>query len=130
MSASLERSHGAGSRIDNSVGATAKLGGKCGTEGRRATLLANECRTRLRLAPGPSMIAIPPPPRTATPRSSLPLATIVLWFVAWPTRAPAQLYAGLDGAFASRYVWRGGTRVDGAALQPEGGLRLPPDGRY
>src|SRR3989475_5133949 len=76
------------------------------------------------------MIAVPPPPRTATPRSSLPLATIVLWSVAWPTRAPAQLYAGLDAAFASRYVWRGVTRVDGAALQPEGYLGLPLDGGY
>ena len=76
------------------------------------------------------MIAIPPSPRTATPRSSLPLATIVLWFVAWPTRAPAQLYAGLDAAFASRYVWRGVTRVDGAALQPEGYLGLQLDDGY
>src|SRR2546426_6319134 len=70
------------------------------------------------------MIAIPPPPRTATPRSPLPLATIVLSSLAWPTRAPAQLYAGLDAAFASRHVWRGVTRVDGATLQPEGYLGL------
>src|SRR2546422_2712647 len=76
------------------------------------------------------MMAIPPPPRTATPRSSLPLATIVLWFVAWPTRTPAQLYAGLDAAFTSRYVWRGVTRVDGAALQPEGYLGLQLDDGY
>src|SRR3989454_9468865 len=72
------------------------------------------------------MIAIPPPPRTATPRSPLPLATIVLSSLAWPTRAPAQLYAGLDAAFASRHVWRGGYRVGGATVQPEGysGLQL------
>ena len=76
------------------------------------------------------MIAVPPPPRTATPSSSLPLATIVLWSVAWPARAPAQLYAGLDAAFASRYVWRGVTRVDGAALQPEGYLGLQLDSGY
>src|SRR3989449_2231150 len=98
----------------------------CGTEGRRATLLANQCRTRLRLAPALSMIAIPPSPRTATPRSSLPLATIALSFLAWPARAPAQLHAGLDAALASRYVWRGGARGDGAAPPPEGYLRLPP----
>src|SRR2546422_10855834 len=97
----------------------------CGTEGRRATLLANESRARLRLAPALSMIAIPPTPRTATPRSSLPLATIVLWSLAWPARTPAQLYAGLDAAFASRYVWRGLSRGDGAAVHPEGYLGLP-----
>src|SRR3989475_3967647 len=102
----------------------------CGTEGRRATLLANECRPRLRLAPALSMIAIPPSPRTATPRSPLPLATIALSFLAWPARAPAQLYAGLDAAFASRYVWRGVTRVDGAVLQPEGYLGLQLDDGY
>src|SRR5438445_701926 len=80
--------------------------------------------TMRKSAPAPRMIAVPPPQRTATPRSALPLATIVLWSVAWPARAPAQLYAGLDAAFASRYVWRGVTRVDGAALQPEGYLGL------
>src|SRR2546428_5845044 len=72
----------------------------------RATLLANESRTRLRLAPALSMIAIPLSPRTATRRSPLPLATIALSVLAWPARTPAQLYAGLDAAFTSRYVWR------------------------
>src|SRR3989454_12417443 len=76
------------------------------------------------------MIAIPPSPRTATPRSPLPLATIALSFLAWPARAPAQLYAGLDAAFASRYVWRGVTPGDGAALQPEGYLGLQLDDGY
>src|SRR3989454_9029409 len=76
------------------------------------------------------MIAIPPPPRTATPRSPLPLATIVLSSLAWPTRAPAQLYAGLDAAFASRHVWRGVTRGDGATLQPGGCPGPQPDTGY
>src|SRR3989454_11741274 len=76
------------------------------------------------------MIAIPLSPRTATRRSPLPLATIALSVLAWPARTPAQLYAGLDAAFTSRYVWRGVTRVDGATLQPEGYLGLQLDAGY
>jgi hypothetical protein len=63
-------------------------------------------------------------------RLGLLLLTVLVSASAWAGPASAQVYTGIDATLASRYVWRGVTRVNHWVVQPEAYLGLGVAGGF